>query len=239
MKTAKRQCWRCDKEFEATVEDYAAFPSECPVCLKRIADRDREMFRIKQMAKQSYRLEEVEAVIAKITPATFKKTNLQELPDMVAYRKVIDWKVGPRGLLLLGASGLGKTRCLWGLAHRLLKEGRQVEFLRETDFSHQVAKRGHLGSLWDWVDFLCSTEVLILDDLGKAPRTDRFVSELFHVIDTRLNEERPILISTQLEGEEIAGQITRGIHEGGHTAGALVRRLRDACEVVQFSRVKS
>jgi len=228
MKTRNITCWRCDKKFEATVEDFASFPSECPACLKMLAERDRKDAQLRCSKKQT-----VEEYIQAITPATFLKTDFLKLPHD-QFQTVMRWQVQERGMMLIGPSGHYKTRCLWALTHQLIRKNHKVEFLRETDFSHQVAKRGHIGTLWDWVERLCEVEVLVLDDLGKAPRTDRFVSELFHVVDTRLNEERPILISTQLDGKAIGGQIAGGVHAGGQTAEALVRRLRESCDVVLF-----
>lgn len=228
MKTAIVTCWRCDKKFQSTVEEFASFPSECPSCLKMIEERNLKGAQLRSGQKLS-----VDDYIAAITPCIFQKTNFLKLPHD-QFQAVMRWEVGPRGLLLVGESGKCKTRCLWALAHQLIRKNHQVEFLSELEFSHQVAKRGHIGTLWAWVEKLAEVEVLILDDLGKAPRTDRFVSELFYVIDKRVNEERPILISTQLDGSAVASQADRGVHVGGHTASALVRRLRECCEVIKF-----
>lgn len=228
------ECWKCRAKFSWEPRDaFGHEPRNCPACTKAEVEE-------KQRQRSAKVLAEREEVLKKICPWSFANTDVKRLgfEHGEQYRKVMAWTSDQRkGLVLIGETDKGKTRCLWELVKRLVREGVVVRFLRETDFSHEVGRRGKDGTLWDWVDKLCEVDVLAYDDLGKAPKTDRFISELFHVIDTRLNWGRPTLITTQLTGKEVGEQIksTAGIHAGKATAEALVRRLRQHCQDVSFN----
>jgi DNA replication protein DnaC len=146
----------------------------------------------------------------------------------------MDATVG-RGAYLFGPVDAGKTRCMWELAKHLVRTGTRVEFLTETQLSHQVARRGRDGSLWDWIDSLCTVPMLFLDDIGKAPHTDRFISELWHITNERMNWQRPMFISGQLSGAELAERSFGRDAASRSAMTSLVRRIRTACPTIEFT----
>lgn len=75
--------------------------------------------------------------------------------------------------------------------------------------------------------------MLRLDDLGKEPATDRVQLELFGLLERRNAQLRPVIATTQLPPDELAERYS------GHVADALIRRLREFCEPVQFPFTKA
>ena len=51
-------------------------------------------------------------------------------------------------------------------------------------------------------------DLLILDDLGAEFSTSYTVSEIYNILNTRLNEGKPVIINTNYEFEEIEQKYT-------------------------------
>ena len=83
------------------------------------------------------------------------------------------------------------------------------------------------------LDRLITADVLVLDDLGTEKPTDWVREQLFLVINSRYEECRPMIITSNYApgsvGHRLAGREDDGI--GG---GRIASRLVDACEVVEI-----
>ena len=171
--------------------------------------------------------------VAKIIPPLFKLTDISRLPAK-QYAEVMKWKYPDTlhetsGLLLHGPSGAGKTRCMWELLKGLGFFGEELAYFDGVSFGHELSRQYRNETAEDWLERLgTETKLVVFDDLGKLKLTDRVESELFGVIDRRCNNLLPIIATTQLGGSEIAGMMSE------QRGGALVRRLRMACQLVEF-----
>lgn len=96
----------------------------------------------------------------------------------------------PRGLLLLGQVGSGKTHLAAAAANYLLAHGRRVLFLVVPDFLDELRNSfsGAEAETQSLLEAAKRTEVLILDDLGSHNLTDWTKSVLFSILNYRLNE---------------------------------------------------
>ena len=118
-----------------------------------------------------------------------------------------------KGIVLHGASGSGKTRIMWQVARDV----------------------GRLGISWLWLDSLDYLDnlppealrvgVLFLDDLGNEPLTAQAETRLLKLIRSRCDWHRPMVVSTQHQGDSLAKRFREGA-----SAQAVVRRLREFCE---------
>ncbi len=112
-------------------------------------------------------------------------------------------------LLLVGATGLGKTHLSTAIARTVLERGYDVVY--ETignvisDFEYDRYKSGY-GASEAKGDRYLSCELLLLDDLG-TEQTNAFVlSTLYHLINTRLNHGKQTVINTNLKGDELSAR---------------------------------
>lgn len=171
---------------------------------------------------------QAEARWTHICPPLYQQTDPSRLPQD-ALAQVNAWQFGPRGLIAVGPTGLGKTRALWLLIRRLCHDGRSVLAFSGTRFGEEVADAFGSGRGTAWMKGATGVDVLFLDDFTKSVLTERADSALFGVVETRTANCLPILTTTNLDGQGLARQIS------ADRAAPLVRRLREFCEAVQFT----
>ena len=138
--------------------------------------------------------------------------SLQELMrDQLGFCK--SWAAGfsstSESMLLTGPSGVGKTHLSLAMAGVVSAGGhsvvytpvqRMMDFLEGEKFARDSQTREKfLGA----TDTYLECDLLILDDLGTELSTAFTSSALFNILNTRLVEERPVIISTNLELPEI------------------------------------
>lgn len=199
------------------------------------------MQRDEEHQKQLKEQERREAYFAASCPPMFLETDEKLLPSY-QWQSVKQWSPSDgRGLLLIGPTGRGKTRCAWQRLRLLhLAHGMKFEFLTEINFTMQAIEQLLDGRILNWLKNLYSMPLLVIDDIGKAKHTDRTREALFDVVDTRMAYQRPIIFTTQLTGDELQSKLVKG-EEGNdrmvveETAQALLRRMRESSTVVMFS----
>ncbi|CDB86954.1 putative DNA replication protein DnaC [Firmicutes bacterium CAG:170] len=138
-------------------------------------------------------------------------------------------------ILMIGATGLGKTflsaciartvadrgySVLYSTAMQLFSDFETAKFARSTESADASRKY-----------FTC--DLLIIDDLGTEMTTQFTVSALYQIVNTRLLEGRPTIISTNLPAAELkqrySPQIASrllGVYECYSFAGDDIRMLK-------------
>ncbi|MHB1467915.1 MAG: ATP-binding protein [Solirubrobacteraceae bacterium] len=134
-----------------------------------------------------------------------------KLPEMIS---------GGRGLWIEGEVGTGKTRLAMLVSKRALELGYTVAIYslpRLLSVMRQSIEKeeGSLG----FIDRLCSVDLLHIDDLGAENQTEWVLEQLYSVINSRYEDERALVVTTNLNPEELRAQI------GKRT----VSRLREMC----------
>ncbi len=159
--------------------------------------------------------------------------------NLVQLRRVLGWQYGPRGLLLAGPTGAGKTRALWALLRRLAcEEGRDWSLWNAQDLAAEITSNVRFGSdeAARFIECLAKVPVLVIDDLGQEATTEaqgeRVRSWMFRLLDLRVGLGLPLLVSTNASAAELADA------EGGRSAvraDPLIRRLLELAEPVRFT----
>jgi DNA replication protein DnaC len=127
-----------------------------------------------------------------------------------------------RGLWFMGSVGTGKTTLAMLVSKAALKAGRSVaiyslpRLLNEIRDTHR-AERSHVELL----DRLTSVDLLHIDDVGAERTTDWVLEELYSIVNARYEEERSMVITTNiLDREALCEQISE----------RTVSRLTEMCD---------
>ncbi len=127
-----------------------------------------------------------------------------------------------RGLWFMGPVGTGKTTLAMLVSKAALKAGRSVaiyslpRLLNEIRDTHRP-ERSHL----DLLDRLTAVDLLHVDDVGAERTTDWVLEELYSIINGRYEDQRSVVITTNiLDHEALCEQITE----------RTVSRLTEMCD---------
>lgn len=126
--------------------------------------------------------------------------------------------------MLRSTTGTGKTRAAYLLLHRLhFQEGQLVVALHGNIFAHDCAQQFGNQTGEAWIENLCCSDAIFLDDLAKFKLTERVEAELFGPIETCLANRLPVFVTTNHVGKTLEAKLTDG------RGAPLVRRLRGFC----------
>ena len=110
-------------------------------------------------------------------------------------------------LLLYGSTGLGKTFTSDCIANEYIKKGRTVLYMSAPKlfgmFEDYKFGRDTSDSTKMMIDFVGKAELLIIDDLGTEFRSSYTDSILFDIVNSRINEQKSMIISTNLTTQQI------------------------------------
>ena len=148
--------------------------------------------------------------------------------DTTWIRSALAWQQGPRGLLVAGPTGAGKSRAMWMLLRRLLdQEQRSFAWLNAVRFRSGLQAAARDGATDCFTQRLAGVQVLYWDDLGQTHLTGAASEMLLHIVEERTARGRPILATTQYSAEQLESQFERP--EMGQ---AIRRRLNEFCSVI-------
>lgn len=112
--------------------------------------------------------------------------------------------VSPKSWLLFGATGLGKTHLSTAVAKTVLDRGYDVVYeTSQNFFSDFEAERFHSSQDHASTNRYFACDLLILDDLGTEMTNQFTVSCLYNILNTRINQKKATIISTNLSQEEL------------------------------------
>jgi DNA replication protein DnaC len=144
----------------------------------------------------------------------FDRFPVTELPEPVVgevrrFARDIDRALDEgRGIWFVGDVGTGKTTLAMLVSKAALAAGRTcaiyslprlLNVLRETIGSDQ--------SKLDLLDRLTSVDLLHLDDVGAETSSDWVLEQLYSIINTRYEDERSLVITTNLDPDRLSEQI--------------------------------
>ena len=107
------------------------------------------------------------------------------------------FRPGTMNLLLQGGTGLGKTHLSSAIAKEVINAGYAVIYDSAQNVFGEY-EDNHFGRAKTDVKRFENADLLIIDDLGTEMTTQFVCSALYHVVNTRLMESRPTIISTNL-----------------------------------------
>jgi DNA replication protein DnaC len=108
-----------------------------------------------------------------------------------------NWIKERHNILIVGATGTGKTYLACALANKACLEGYTAYYLRLSRILSELSVAKGDGSYSKRMNELAKVEVLILDDWGLAPFTQEQRRDLLEILDDRYNQ-RATIITSQL-----------------------------------------
>lgn len=132
------------------------------------------------------------------------------------------------GMWIMGDIGTGKTMLAMLISKAALDAGRTVaiyslprllNLIREAITSSRDGEQG--DGVVGFLDRLAGVDLLHLDDVGAENRTDWALEQLYSIVNTRYEEQRSIVVTTNLQPDELAEQI------GARTVSRLIEMCGD------------
>ncbi len=150
------------------------------------------------------------------------------------------------GLLLTGSIGVGKTHLAVGILQALIADrGAKGLFFDYRDLLKQVQNSYNRSVEMTELEILqpvFDAEVLVLDELGASKPTDWVWDTVAHILNTRYNDRRTTIITTNYAnlppgGSELSGARAAVREETlGDRIGERMRsRLQEMCVVVEMA----
>lgn len=113
----------------------------------------------------------------------------------------------PASMLFIGGTGLGKTHLSTSIARKVIERGYDVFYNSAvgmiSDFEFRRFGSSVAQTDGDNTERYTECDLLIIDDLGTEVVNQFTLSCLYHVLNTRLNLQKPTIISTNLTSGEL------------------------------------
>jgi DNA replication protein DnaC len=127
-----------------------------------------------------------------------------------------------RGIWITGDIGTGKTALAMLISKAALEAGRTVAIYSLPRLLNLIRESiEHVDGVVGFLDLLATVDLLHLDDVGAENRTDWALEQLYSIINTRYEEKRAIVVTTNLQDQELSDQI------GARTVSRLIEMCGD------------
>jgi hypothetical protein len=192
----------------------------------RCYDKRREELRSAELvAAQLARSKEWET----LCPPEFRKRLdwTKRNADRRKYERVMDWRFGEQGLLIVGTSQQCKTRFMFKLLEREFNGGKKVAALTHAEMRRKLSSL-EIQAAVKLVTFWVKLDLLFIDDLGGGMVT-RMSEEAFEdVLCGRGSNGRPTMFTTNLSMDRLANRFSEDRSQ------AIMRRLLENCAQLDF-----
>ena len=135
------------------------------------------------------------------------------------------------GMWFLGSPGTGKSHLAYLISQHALAAGRSVAIYtgpRLLDEIRRTYGEDDAGSTLDLIDRLTTVELLHIEDLAVARPTDWVLEQLYNIINGRYENERSIVFTCDLTGDDAAPRIEPGAL-ADHITRRNFSRLMEMC----------
>ena len=212
------------------------------VCLCRISRRDVRQFESARIPER-YRDCTLDNFVTHLEGSSH---SLQAaLIEARGFLRSHAWTLDGDGLLITGRVGVGKTHLAVGVLQALINE-RKVKglFVHYRDLLKQVQNSYNRSAEVTEKDVLrpiMEAEVLVLDELGAARPTEWVADTVEHILNTRYNDCRTTIITTNLmnappaaAGYNASAAAARADTLGDRIGERMRSRLQEMCVVLEM-----
>ena len=140
-----------------------------------------------------------------------------------------------KGLFISGTCGLGKTHLATAASLELIGQERSVICMTGVELLARIKQsyddRYNLSEYEILREFLAA-ELLVIDDLGKENVTEWSLSMLYSMINMRMGELKPMIVTTNYTDEMLITRLSRA--GDAMTALSIVSRLHEVCYSIEM-----
>lgn len=198
--------------------DYLDPKFECELCNDEGFDKNGKMCVCmkRALAIETYKTSGIGKLIEKQSFDNFdlkyyeigkERDNMSEvLADCKDYAENFSSKTS-ENLMFFGTTGLGKTHLSTSIAKVVIDRGFDVVYTTAqdlfADFETEKFSRGYGAQQEDLTEKYFECDLLIVDDLGTEFSNQFTVSCLYNLINSRINSEKPMIINTNLNHNDL------------------------------------
>jgi len=190
-------------------------------------------------------------------PRAYREASPEGARDREAFNKAlahVGRKTAKPGLILFGDTGSGKTSAAYARIIRRLLGHEFITHVSATDLALMV--RGSASNFIEFsriLRFLCGRDTqedtetddaitdrwascsgLLIDDLHVPKFTDAYARTLYQIIEARTADRDELILTCQTDAEGLLRKWRTDAPELADTAKAIVRRIVDHCEPINF-----
>jgi len=155
-------------------------------------------------------------------------TDLVAFPEQIRVARRFAAAIGQnldrgQGMWIMGDIGTGKTMLAMLISKAALDAGRTVAIYSLPRLLNLIreAIASQVDGVVGFLDRLATVDLLHLDDVGAENRTDWALEQLYSIVNTRYEEQRSIIVTTNLQPDELSEQI------GARTVSRLIEMCGD------------
>ena len=217
-------------------------------CKQAIEERDKAKEKLQKelmIQYENFRKEELNKKIKQyygtdFITAQFKQKNLEsfitneqnKITKLAAEKFISDFKNFKNGIIFEGESGTGKTHISMAICNELLKENIPIIFGTLTELVEKYAKfyNNHTDS--ELTKLYTKVDLLVIDNLGVEPMNDWLLAKLFTIINERILNELPYIITTNYNMETLKERLSIP-NKVCETSNSIISRLSNMCYRIQ------
>lgn len=184
----------------------------CNCFTQRVINESYKQYNIQKLKTENFGTFDTCYYSSKIDKEKYgmAKSPLQNIENIKKIAEIFIEKIDDseqKNILFVGNTGLGKTFIANCIANELIKSGKTVIYqtaplLMDTIIEHKY-NFDKKSSNKENYERLFNVDLLIIDDLGTETMSNNKFTELFNIINTRLLENKKIIISTNLNLQEL------------------------------------
>lgn len=133
--------------------------------------------------------------------------NIEYLPgrslsrDSIARLATCDFILEKRNVIALSKTGCGKSFVIQAIGNAACRKGHTVRYVRHADLSKELNIARRVGDFYERMGAFAAVDLLIIDDLFLSEMSMMNTTDLFEIIEARMNKGS-LVIASQLTPEE-------------------------------------
>ena len=133
------------------------------------------------------------------------------------------------GMIITGASGIGKTHLAAAIANKLIESGKIVLMGRLTTLLDKIKETfvDSTKSENELIELYSNVEMIIIDDLGTERISKWALEKLYTIVENRNENRLPIIITTRFDKDGLLERFKDGQDE--QLADAVISKLYQMC----------